>query len=1161
MAAPLVISRLERIQRIAKVRIVAYGGCVVGTFAVAGALILIALDYLLWLPSLPRIVGVVIGLGVLIWAVNKWIIGPASQYASLEQIAKRLEAHFAGLEDCLTSTVNFVQNPPAESSALIRQVITDTGEQVAHIDVNKVLTVKPLLRVAAAFVLTIVIAGSVSISVPGWVRTGVARYTAPFSILEWPRRVGLTPVTRDLVLPLGEPATVRMCVTRGLNDELRGLVHFEDERGGRTTMAMSRDEEGVFVATLDSVTVPLTYWFEAGDNRTKKRAFRVTPVPRPEVISGIAYIYPPDYSEQQKPVIRDLGEERFSAPIGGRIHLELNLNKPIDPSTASGVVGVIVNDSLMVPYELVGEAPSRQLEASWRVDGDQAFEIKLIDDYGFENRGSFVYRISGVPDQPPTVAVVDPRATVEATPGHKFPLRAIARDDYGIKRLSLLIREARGSVREPVALTIEFPQSDASDQVIAESTYELDLSGMDVEPGDLLVYQVEAEDNLTSTTAYSQVSQSPEMRIRIISEVEFQNKLRDELVLLRQRIRQVLLDQTELLDMTDALVTQSWSEESAVAKSEALTSMVGKQARLIKRLSEVANRASVLTDRMSSGGRTEDHIAGRVKELVGSLKDIASGAMSRAAGSLEEGLRKRRNDTLRDAHLTEAMDHESLAVEALRRIVEDMAQWGDFSAMITRTTDLMDRQRDLRNSTADLGKVTLGKTVEELTPAQAAELTRVRRKQEQLGQEVEQLIERLSQLTNEREDTNPAGAEAMKDALNEARGGDVHKRLAASLKALEQNRTAAAGMDQKTVEDTLRAMAEALRGRQDRELELLRKRISEARDRVARILEEQRGLRASTDELEKQGAAVAEYKSVAEAQRRLGLNTRFLAGELLQDVQSAEPAAKVADAVEPMRVAHGTVQDGHGEAALPAQDEAIEYLSEAIRLYEEMTKRASEEAMRRSLARVHVELMALLDAQKKLTSEMKALETGVSEKGRVSRSEARQANRIARAQDELRQNGAALADQLSDAVVYQWALLRVDGWMETIVGWLSSRKVDEELVETSDRIVNELERLLFALRETQSLPINEEFAESGGGGAGGQGGRVSREKPIPTLAELLVIKSLQTDINERTRSLHESIDLTEPSEGHLRKMRILGEDQEQVRALTDKLTEKARGRP
>ena len=166
------------------------------------------------------------------------------------------------------------------------------------------------------------------------------------------------------------------------------------------------------------------------------------------------------------------------------------------------------------------------------------------------------------------------------------------------------------------------------------------------------------------------------------------------------------------------------------------------------------------------------------------------------------------------------------------------------------------------------------------------------------------------------------------------------------------------------------------------------------------------------------------------------------------------------------------------------------------------------------------------------------------------------ASKLARQQAEVRAMVDAQLPDFEKVAVYEWALERVAAWMETSRTRLSRRQIDDDLVALAGRIVRELKKLIDAIVETESLPVDTDFVESEAGGGGGQGDGMSG-KPIPTVAELLVLKAMQADINQRTRELPQTIGAENVTEGQLRELKTIGEDQSEVRRLTERVTQSA----
>jgi len=86
--------------------------------------------------------------------------------------------------------------------------------------------------------------------------------------------------------------------------------------------------------------------------------------------------------------------------------------------------------------------------------------------------------------------------------------------------------------------------------------------------------------------------------------------------------------------------------------------------------------------------------------------------------------------------------------------------------------------------------------------------------------------------------------------------------------------------------------------------------------------------------------------------------------------------------------------------------------------------------------------------------------------------------------------------------------------------------------------------------------MSTEFAEAEMEG-GGSEGEAATTATVPTVAELLVLKAMQVDINERTRALSLQFDRDAATETRLRQLTAIGEDQAEVRRLTELVTGRA----
>jgi hypothetical protein len=145
---------------------------------------------------------------------------------------------------------------------------------------------------------------------------------------------------------------------------------------------------------------------------------------------------------------------------------------------------------------------------------------------------------------------------------------------------------------------------------------------------------------------------------------------------------------------------------------------------------------------------------------------------------------------------------------------------------------------------------------------------------------------------------------------------------------------------------------------------------------------------------------------------------------------------------------------------------------------------------------------------------------------------------------------------MEQAAVYRWALERVARWMGANHDSLEAREINDETIVAAARIVHELENLIAALVQTQSMPLDTEFTEAGESGGGS--GDDAPATTLPSLTELLILKTMQDDINTRTAALYTRFDAQNPTEHSLRELTVLGEDQTQVQKLAQMVSDRAR---
>ncbi|NOS99305.1 MAG: hypothetical protein HOP29_01605 [Phycisphaerales bacterium] len=1154
-----VLRKLAELRVAIRRRLIAFGVLSVLSGGCLSFLTVVTLDWLLELPSLLRLLGstlFIVGCG---GATLHWVIRPMQTRFTLGQVAGKLERQFPALGDRLSSTVSFLTKPVHASPMMVTEVVASTNAALAQLHLRSALTLRPVLIQAALLTVGVVALLTVTIRSPQWMAVGVTRYARPFEAPDWPRRVQIEPITNRVRVALGDSTTLRMRVTRGLEPDLRGVVHLVDADRRKTLLAMHRDADGEFRCTVDAVNADLHFWFQAGDHNTRKSPGRIEVVRRPAIESAIATAAPPDYAEHAEPIVGDLLAGPLAVVAGSAVTIDMQVSKPIG-SDADGEpdAWLEIDDGRRIPLRWADDS-RRALSGDVAVEVSTSILPQLVDRDGLTSLGEEPYTIIARPDRAPTVVVQEPPALVEVTPRGSVPLVVRVDDDFGVADVLL-----RASTGDPPRFIESSLLTDArwavSQQGVGATIEHLwSIADLQLTPPATITGHVEAVDNFATAAGRGQVGTSSPLRINVVSESAFQTHIRDELQLLQRRIRAIRLDQLAVIDATRVIERQAADAQPA---SGDVRNVARNQGDVGRRIAGAADQLARVRTRMELNHAHDADAVDRVRRnehrLVAAAGDGVAGVIAALGDARGDGADPAPSPPI---DLAVALDRQQALADALRDVIRELDEWGDFQAVVNRTRDLFDRQQALHDQTARLAERTLGQRADELSADNHAAVRQTHRMQDQLAGDLNGLLERIQSLVHDEtgaarvESASPDGrdppnaVEQIPTLIGIAAAEETVKHMHAAADAIDQNRLAGAGLEQQAAQRGLREMLARLQERDVRRLMELAKRSRDALRAVAELRDQQTALRVAVREAVDLAAPADVLTGLAAEQTRLRQNAEQLARDLFDDEETAAAGEFVRIAAADMNRGERQLLDGHGAAADPSQAAAIDQLNRAVAVLEEQARNAAQAATQRMLAAVGNALEQIRDGQQSVNTDTAALIRQVDEKGRLDRAAARQAAGLARTQTDIHAESASLEQRLAETVVYRRVMQQVVEGMDLAREALDARRLDADLGRGQAQVLRRIDQLLRALRDARDLPPPDEFAESSGGGGDSADGSAP---PVPGAAELLMIRMMQEDLLTETVETHAAIpaDRT-PSEQQLAAVESLGLRQEEITALTE----------
>ena len=139
---------------------------------------------------------------------------------------------------------------------------------------------------------------------------------------------------------------------------------------------------------------------------------------------------------------------------------------------------------------------------------------------------------------------------------------------------------------------------DNQEQAESRVVYDWRIEPLRLSPGDVILYALSATDDFIAPDGTRQLGRSESMRLKIISDVEFDARLRADVALVEERLRQVVLDQAEIHDRTAALTESERGDSLSEADRERVMGLASSQERLVRTTRDLAGRVRQLVDRL-----------------------------------------------------------------------------------------------------------------------------------------------------------------------------------------------------------------------------------------------------------------------------------------------------------------------------------------------------------------------------------------------------------------------------------------------------------------------------------------------------------------------------------------------------------------------------------
>jgi hypothetical protein len=470
--------------------------------------------------------------------------------------------------------------------------------------------------------------------------------------------------------------------------------------------------------------------------------------------------------------------------------------------------------------------------------------------------------------------------------------------------------------------------------------------------------------------------------------------------------------------------------------------------------------------------------------------------------------------------LKESQTNQQAIADELQKMLDGLSEFETYRGVVKDAQNLLKEQEQTMKQTADAASKAelMGKTPENLTPEQKADLGNLADRQGNVSRGLQNLQEQMNEMAKRLEESDPLAASALREAADESRKKGTAAKMGETADRLSKNQMGEARAGQEQARQELKDLVDSIQNRRERELARLVKELKNAeaelkalKERQAENLKKTEAAKKNSDAKQRADELKKLAKEQAEIQKELNRQLKKLAK------LNAEGAARAGSrASAKMSKAQGELDQDQADEAGKDQEEALADLEDAEEQVADARKELEEQLAMEQLLKMGDELKSLAERQGKMVEDITGYETLRTKRdGSLTIAQRTGVRGLGRVQEGLKDESAGLAEKLEGAPVFALTLKRAGEAMDTAAQRLLTLKTDEETQRAARAAARRFDQLINSLKpdKPKNGGQNQGGDGQGGGGGGGDG--------IPPAAQIKMLKSLQEEINDRTEFFDE----------------------------------------
>lgn len=677
---------------------------------------------------------------VLYWVAFWWLLKAGRAILRpppLTGLAVEIEVSTGKFRSGLSTAMEFLSagrsaTDDRTSATLRKLTIAAAADELSASDVK--LSLKAFSRRQSAYTMLFFLFLAVVwyLVSPVEVVTGAQRILFPFRAIAPYSTLNIVINPQNVVVAMGESVEISAEPSRKVDTEivLQLFAQGKNEGNQAEMYPDTNASESRFVYTLNSLQESLDY--QISSERFVSPRFSISVIPRPQVKSLQLTLFQPAYVATG-PVKLPANTGDAQVLTGSRVKIEVSADQKLASAAIFFAPGAtqscsIVNESSF-SYEFV-------------VATDTRFNLILTNERGLSSDKPVDYTISARNDNAPTVELLKPAQDMPFPTSKRLDLKAVARDDYGVKAMILYYSVGERSSLIPLNLKADFrPRSEY------EVEFPWMLDTLALQPGTRISYFIQAEDaqqptpNIASTPTYfiNMPSMYDMYRGEELSQNEVNQKL--EKYMEAQKLRRDAL--------MEAYEQVKHEEKLDFEATQAIEKAIEQGEKSKKEAQEILESFQKLQENMENNPLSSPEAMERMQKVSELLNEVLDEDTKRMMEQLRESLKELKIDPKDIERYQEAfkMDDYLKNLDRTIDLLTQVREQQKFNSLAMAVEDLLQRQQQIASETAALQeKMEKG----ELSAEEEAQLKDLADQQEKVSKELEQLQKQAEEMTENR---------------------------------------------------------------------------------------------------------------------------------------------------------------------------------------------------------------------------------------------------------------------------------------------------------------------------------------------------------------------------------------------------------------------------